>query len=190
MKQIWSSLKKYRNTWIFIGIILLFGIGVGIYFGVTCQNVLTNTLTNYVLDNQSTHFSITHFTVLSILLISSFLLIGIPLAISYLFYEGMSIGFCITLFSISFHLRGFLYIVLFLIITKIVYIVIFSYFFIKILNIGRNIISWIIYKNHKRDQLVHQTIGCLILILLIFGYDLFLDFVGMNLVNFLSFLLR
>lgn len=190
MKQIQSSLKEHKNLWIFLSIILIFGIGVGIYFGITNPHTLENTLTNYTLENQITHFSLNHFTIFSVLLISSFLLIGIPLAIGYLFYEGMSLGFCITLFLSSFHIKGLLYIITFSIVTKLIFLCIYYLFFLKILNIAKCIISWVIYKNNKKDQLVHLTIGCLILLLFLFCYDLFLDFAGIKFIHALSFLLK
>ena len=190
MKQIWTSLKSHKNIWIFLGIILLFGMGVGVYFGFTYQNTLEHTLMNYTLENPFTHFSLNHFIVFSVLLISSFLLIGIPLAIGYFFYEGFSMGFCITIFLLSFHLKGLLYILLFVLLTKFIFLFLFSLYFVKILNIGKNIVSWIVYKSNKKEQLVHLTIGCLVLLLILFCYDLLIDFFGINLIHALDFLLK
>ncbi len=189
MKKIGNVVKTHKNLWIFLIIILTFGIGVGIYFGITSASVLDNTLNNYITNSSSTHFSLNHFTILSIILISSFLLIGIPLAISYLFYEGMSLGFCLTLFIINFQLKGFLYIIIFFLLIKIVFLIIYFFFISKILNIGKNILSWIIYKNNKKEQIIHLSIGCFVLILLLFCYDLFIDFIGIKLIHNFNFLL-
>lgn len=190
MKKIWTSLKSKKNLWIFLGIILLFGMGVGIYFGLKSIDFLSNTIANYTINQSLTHFSIYHFIILSVLLISSFLLIGIPLSIAYLFYEGMSIGFCLTLFISSFHLKGCLYMIVFILITKLVFLIIYGIFFSKILNIGKSLISWLIYKNNKKDLIVHLTVGCILLILIIFCYDLLVDFLGIKLIHTLSFLLN
>lgn len=190
MKQLYKSLKKHKNLWLFLAIILTFGIGIGVYFGITSKDLLKNTLTNYTMTEPLTHFSINHFVVLSILLITSFLLIGIPLAISYVFYEGMSIGFCFTLFISTFHFKGFLYILIFMIITKTIFFLLFCYFFLKILNISKSIISWIIYKNNKKDTIAHLMIGCLFLLLILFCYDLLIDYLGIKLIHALGFLLR
>jgi len=189
MKQIAKNIKEHKNLWIFLTIILIFGIGIGIYFGITYGKALENTLTNYALTDQATHFSLTHFVTLSLLLITSFLFIGIPLAISYLFYEGMSIGFCITLFTTTFHWKGFIYIFLFIVLTKLIYFLIYYFFFSKLINIGKSLISWLIYKKNKKDYIIHLAIGCFILILILFCYDLFLDFIGIKAIHALRFLL-
>ena len=190
MKQLHKSLKEHKNLWLFLAIILAFGMGVGIYFGITSKDLLKNTVTNYSLTEQFTHFSVNHFVVFSVLLITSLLLIGIPLAISYIFYEGMSIGFCFTLFISTFHFKGFLYMLAFTILTKIIFFLLFCYFFLKILNISKSIIAWMIYKKNKKDTIVHLMIGCLLLLLILFCYDLLIDYFGIKLIHALGVLLK
>ena len=182
MKKIWTSIKNKKNLWLFLGIIFLFGIGVGIYFGLQTNGILENTLTNFNLNfqEQTTHFSIIHFVLLCILLISSILIIGIPLAIAYLFYEGISIGFCFTIFTITYNLKGFLFIFLFFLITKVLFLIIYSLFFFKILNLGKSIISWVIYKNNKKDYIFKLITNCLVLMIFLFFYDLLIDLFGIN----------
>ena len=154
MKKIWTSLKKQKNIWIFLGIILLFGIGVGTYFGISNKDFLQNTLANYAtnLNTQSIHFTIPHFTVLSLLFTFSFFIIGIPAAIAYLFYEGMTIGFCTSLFISNFQFQGFLYITLFIIITRGLFLILYCFYFQKILLISKYILSWIFYKKWKKEE--------------------------------------
>lgn len=192
MKKISMQLKKQKNTVLFLAIILICGILIGIYFGNTAKHTMTNTISNYALNikEQSIHFTIPHFTILALLFVLSFIGLGIPLAIAYLFYEGLSIGFCSSIFSILFGLKGFVYVIVFFILTKIPFLLIYNFFFNKITSITKAIISWIIYKENKKDLLVNLALGCLILIIIIFIYDLFLDFLGIKLIKTLSFLLN
>ena len=165
MKKLWSKIRSKKHTWIFLGIILTFGILIGIYFGVQSQRSMENTLTNYALTlkESAIHFAIPHFTVLSLLLILTFIEIGIPLSIGYLFYEGLTIGFCSTLFTLSFQGKGLAFIILFFSLTKLPFLIIFGLFFHKMLLIGKSIISWLIYKNNKKDYILHLAAGCFLL---------------------------
>lgn len=111
MKQIWTSIKNRKNLWIFLGIIFIFGIGVGIYFGFSSTDGMASILSNYItsLTEMKTHFSLFHLTILSVLFISSFFFLGLPLAVCYIFYEGMSFGFCLILFVSFYHFYGLLF---------------------------------------------------------------------------------
>lgn len=191
MKTITTQLKSKKNVLVFLVIILVCGIVLGVYFGMEAKDTMQNTLTNYALNMKENviHFAIPHFTMLSLLFVLSFIGLGIPAAIAYLFYEGLSIGFCGSIFSIIFGFKGFIYIILFFIITKIPFLLIFHFFFNKILAITKSILSWVIYKQNKKDYIINLAIGCLILIMILFLYDLFLDLIGINLIKMLSFLL-
>lgn len=192
MKQIWTSLKGQKNLWLFLIIIFLFGASVGIYFAFQSSSGFSNLLNNYAttFTEQRTYFAVTHFVILAVLLISSFLLIGVPLSIAYLFYEGISFGFCLSLFSILFSFKGFLFIFLFLLLTKIPFYLIYNFFLSKLISIGKSVLTWVLAKNNKKDQLVSLAISCLILISILFVYDLFLDFLGMKAIYSLEFLLH
>ncbi len=191
MKKIWTSLSKHKNLWIFLSIILAFGFAVGIYFGMLSRNSFQNTISNYALSlaENATHFSITHFAIFSILLISTFFLIGIPLAVGYIFYEGISFGFCLTLFITNYQWNGLLYMLIFFIITRLFFLLIFGIFLSKLIRIGKSIMRWIIYKKNQKDYIFHITLNCILLILLLLCYDLFLDLVGIKLIRYFGFLL-
>jgi len=192
MKKIRTSLKKQKEIWLFLIIILLFGFGVGIYFGITESSFLQSTIANYALTlkEQTISFAIPHFTILSLLLVLSFLGIGVPFALAYLFYEGMSLGFCGTVFCIAFGWKGFLFIIIFYLLAKIPFLILYAFFFQKILLIVKSLISWIIYKNDKKDYLIKLTIGCFILIIFLLIYDILLDFLGIKIIQAFYFLLN
>lgn len=191
MKKIWTSLSNHKNLWTFLLIIMAFGIAVGIYFGILSKTSFQNTISNYALTlkENTTHFSISHFAILSTLLISSFFLIGIPLAIAYFFYEGLSLGFCITLFIANYGWNGLFYMLIFFALTRLFFLLIFGIFLSKLLKIGKGIIFWIIYKKNQKDYIFHIAINCIILILVLLCYDLFFDLIGIKLVRYFGFLL-
>ena len=191
MKRIWSKISKQKNLIIFLTIIFLFGIGIGIYFGFSGEKIIQTVINNYALNikEQTAHFAIPHFTILSLLFVLSFIGLGVPAGIAYLFYEGLSIGFCGTVFSIAFHFQGFLYIIVFFTLTKIPFLLIYLFFFHKLASIAKSIISWLIYKESKKERLIHLSLGCFVLIIFLLIYDLFFDFLGINIVKSLNFLL-
>ena len=192
MKTITTQLKSKKNVLLFLIIILICGTVLGLYFGLQSKDIMQNTVSNYALNikENTIHFAIPHFIILSLLFVLSFIGLGIPAAIAYLFYEGLSIGFCSCIFSIIFGLKGFIYIFLFILITKLPFLFLFNFFFNKILAITKSILSWLIYKQNKKDHLINLAVGCLILIVILFLYDLFLDLFGLNLIRMLSFLLN
>lgn len=191
LKKAENIVKKHKYLWTFLSIILLFGIGVGVYFGVKFQGSFENTITNYALNlpGSTTHFSILHFAILSVLLISSFLLLGIPLAIGYLFYEGITLGFCITVFISYFHVKGFLYIIGFFLLTKLFFFLLYGLFVSKLIKIGKAIIAWIIYKKNTKDFIFSLALSSILLILIMLCYDLVLDLVGIKLIHAMGTLL-
>lgn len=192
MGKLQKWLLQNKNLWIFLGIILCFGFAIGIYFGVNSHSAFTNTIQNYVsnLSQSTTHFSILHFVVLSVILMSSFFFIGIPFAIAYLFYEGMSLGFCVTLFTMSFHFKGFLYMLLFVLLSKGLFLFLYGFFVSKVLKIGKALMIWIIYKKNQKDLLFQLALSSFLLILLLLCYDLFFDLIGIKIIMALSFLLH
>ena len=192
MKKISMQLKNQKNVLIFLPIILLFGIILGIYFGFNAKELMENTISNYVLkiEEQGYHFAISHFTILSLLFVLSFIGLGVPAAIAYLFFEGLTIGFCGSIFTLIIGVRGLIYILIFFLLTKIPFLFIYNFFFNKILLITKSLISWIIYKQSKKDYIINLALGCLILIVILLCYDLTFDFLGINIIKIFQFLLN
>lgn len=192
MKQGWTSLKKHKNLWIFLGILFLMGVGVGIYFGWKSGADFSGALASFALTTHESigSYFVQHLLVLSVLFVLSFFVIGIPFAISYLFYEGITIGFCFTLFVTSFQFGGFLYAIIFFLLTKLIFLCFFLFFFSKIMSISKSIISVLVYKTNQKDRFVHYTISSLVIIFLSFVVDVILGFLSIPLLNFFSFLLH
>ncbi len=192
MKKISMQLKNQKNVLIFLAIILLFGIILGIYFGFNAKELMENTISNYVLkiEEQGYHFAISHFTILSLLFVLSFIGLGVPAAIAYLFFEGLTIGFCGSIFTLIIGVRGLIYILIFFLLTKIPFLFIYNFFFNKILLITKSLISWIIYKQSKKDYIINLALGYLILIVILLCYDLIFDFLGINIIKIFQFLLN
>ncbi len=191
MKTLKQYTKKKKNAIIFVLILLTFGIGVGVYFGFIAKDSLESLIQNYVLNLQkeNIHFLIPHFTILALIFVLSFIGIGAFLGIGYLFYEGLSIGFCLTIFTSFYQAKGFLFILLFILLTKIPFLIFLSFFSAKSIQISKALISWILYKKEKKEKIIHLSLSCLITLLFVLIYDLFLTFLGIKLIQSLSFLL-
>ena len=89
--------KKNKLFILFILAIVLLGIGFGLlYYFIIDNNVKTdiiNTLNNLEIIRFNNIFK--NLIIMSLLLITSFFIIGIPLSFFYIFYESFTFGFII-----------------------------------------------------------------------------------------------
>ena len=109
--------KKYRHVYLFIAILLIWGIGVGLYFSKTIDiNDMKNfssTMTS--LSDTSTSFSSAFFTGILFIFFVFFLgtsIIGVPVISFIVFTKGMQIGFSCALFVYTYQLKGVVGIIL------------------------------------------------------------------------------
>ena len=115
-----KTLLKNKKYLIFMLSIVLIGLIVGIIYyisqSIDVKNRIISIISNY--DSFKYNAIFKDLIIMSILLVSSFLVIGIPLALFYLFYEGVSIGFLISIFLASFKIKGLIYLLFFLFVNK------------------------------------------------------------------------
>ena len=105
-----------------------------------CSYYLNNVSNNY-------YFIIEHIIILSIILVLSLLIIGLPLALLYSFYNGVSCGFIINvLFRIA-GFKGILYSFIYIIFTKLIYIVLLIIFLKVIIKISISTTTYFFKKN-------------------------------------------
>ncbi len=117
--------------------------------------------------------------VMSLLLITSFFIIGIPLCILYLFYESFSLGFLSLSIIMLFKIKGFLFITMFLLLKLIPFIMIII-FLKKVLTIGRLKIGSLIYKREisLKERINHNFNNSLYIILFVFIINVFNYFIS------------
>lgn len=174
--------------------LLIIGILVGTYIYLI-QNKTTKNAINLELSTLSKNMVstkqntiLTHFIIMSITIILSLTIISLPIVLFYYFYEGISIGFLITAFIKYKKGLGLLYSTWFCLITKGVYLLIFTYFLVQSLNYSKKIIQNI--KNDKKEIIYRQIIKCAFTLGICLINDLLLYFIGNKLTSLFVFLLK
>lgn len=107
-------LNKYKNVYIFIGILILFGFFMGIFLSRFIDNSDIHSLSAYLttIDQSAdtyTSFVNQFFTGILFVLLVFFLgtsIIGIPVIAFIIFTKGLQIGFSCALFLASYQLKG------------------------------------------------------------------------------------
>jgi len=183
--------KKFLNV---VGIILLVGLIVGIfYYFSLSSNIkedISNTLLNY--NNFRYNAIVKDLIVMSFLLVTSIFIIGIPCSIFYLFYESLSIGFLLSIFTVNFKITGLIYILLYFLINKLIGLILMLFFIKKIINISRYIIGIIIYKKDTliKNKLLLNLNNCMYIIIFSLIVNILLYFISPYIFSKLSFLIK
>jgi len=142
--------KRNKKYLLFVLFILVIGIvlGMAYYFFIDEDIKLSiiNTLNNNISFNNN--FILKNLTIMSILLVLSFFIIGIPLSLFYLLYDSFSVGFLISMFFSIYKIKGLLYLFIYIILCKIPVLILMIIFIKKIIYIGKFIIGKIIYKKY------------------------------------------
>lgn len=184
-------LKKY---FMFILIILVMGIISGIIYYYKLDNEIKDNIILSLNDFNIIHINniFKHFTLMAIILILSFFIIGVPVSIFYLFYEGISIGFVFTIFSIKYGFSGFIYAIIFNLFTKFIFIFVLTIFIKKIYIISKVLILNIIItkNNNNKNIIITKFKSSLILILIVFISDIIIYFTSESFLSIFNSLLN
>ena len=189
----WTSLNK--KLYVFMSIILVIGFIVGIVFVVLLDEATKEILflnINEVLQNFSyvnTNDLIIHLVILSSLLILSMFLIGGPLVLFFMFYNGFSIGFIISSLTFIFGIKGILFGSIYVIIYKLLFLIMLVVFSVNLFKIIKCVIDRIVNKNNNKESLVVFIKRSVIFIGIVLILDIILYFVGGKLVNLFNFLI-
>ena len=192
MKELTKYLKKKKYILLFLGVLFAFGVVVGVIIGLSNMGVLESQALYFKehMNETSYQYVLLHFFFLSISLFTSYFGIGIPILLTLFFYEGMSFGFLFALFTSTFHIGGLLFAVLFLFITKGIYLLLFLLFFFHSLEIGRKRVGDFIYKTNSCGALQNHAKAGIVLILICFLFDVALFLFGTPLISLFQFLLK
>lgn len=189
----WTSLNK--KLYVILSIVLLIGIIVGIVFVVMLDEATKEIIflnINEMLQgfsNIKINGIVMHILCLSCLVILSYLIIGAPLIIFFIFYNGFSIGFIISSITSIFGLKGLLYSIIYVIISKGIFLLILLVLSVNLLRIVKNMMEKIIYKNKGKDILISLGSKALMCIGIVLISDIILYFGGAKLINVFNFLL-
>lgn len=190
----WTSLNK--KVFIFISIILLIGIISGILFLIflneASKELIFLNINEYIqnLNNYKINNIFMDTIILSSLLILSIFIIGIPLSIFFIFYNGFSIGFIISSLSSIFGFKGLIYSIIHIIINKFVFLFFLYFLFLAMYKIVLLLIKYWVHKEKiNKDEIIHLFKKIILCLLIIIIYDLILYFFGNKIMNLFNFLI-
>lgn len=190
----WTSLSK--KLYLFMGTVLIIGIITGVVFVLmldeSTKEILFLNINNFLQSFSASNISILvqHLVILSTLLILSIFLIGGPLVIFFMFYNGFTIGFIISSITCIFGIKGMLFGVLYVIISKLVFIVLFIIFSVNLFKIVKCVIDYLVYKKSNKESLSIFMKRSIVFIGIIMISDIILYFGGVKLINIFNFLIK
>ena len=188
MKYINSYLKKHQKYLKFIFITLIIGFIMGLFFYHKTDNTLFNTeLKNIanILENNHLNYFLFHLIVLSLILVASFSVIGLILIPLYLLYEGICLGYNFLSFFTIFHFKGLLFSLIYLLITKLLYLILIIILFSQTLSLIKYLINLLKAKSPSYNLHHHLKI-IIISILSIFLNDLFIYLFAHKILSYIS----
>jgi stage II sporulation protein M len=146
-------MKFFKNNFVVKFIIVLFLISI--IFGLIAYFSYKPDLAGY-LEDFKTNISSTNQNVfllnlglLALMFVLSISIIGIPLILFYIFYEGFSAGFTVGVFISIYKLKGLLFYLLFFLVSKLIFILLTLYFSIMCIRFSYHLIDAIIHKNKE-----------------------------------------
>lgn len=190
----WTSINK--KIYLFLGIIFAIGLVLGIIFLIyldeSSKDILFLNINEWFqgIEKSNINNIISHIIILSSLFLLSIFIIGIPLVLFFVFYNGFSLGFTLmTLISI-FGIKGLLYGLIYIIITKGIYLFFLTIMIVSLLKMSINILKRLFSKETlSKDNLSLLIKRILFCIGIIFINDIILYFFGTKLITIFNFLL-
>jgi|GEM_PF-1022779 len=197
MNYIRTSILRRKNTIQFLLCLFLVGIIIGIIFYIKQSESNKDSIMNSMsffqsnLETKNINQIINHLIIITIIVVLAFLIIGTPIVVMYLFYEGLTIGFSVAVFHSTYQFKGLVFGLAFNFVTKGIYIILLILFAIKIIDISRNIIGTTIYKNDSsiKTSILKNSKYSLLLLGFILLNDSLLFVFGNKLMAFFSFLI-
>lgn len=189
------AIKKYfikkKYIILFIGILFIIGIISGLLFSIPNISFLKEHVNYYTINiqNQSYNYLLIHFFLLVVGFSLSFIGFGIPLICTMIFYEGLTYGFLIGMFTSIYGISGFLFSGIFFLITKGIFIFLLSIFFLKCVEIMRKMFGKFIYKTNPFPDIFPYIKSCGYILLLTILIDIFIIILGNKIISIFHFLI-
>lgn len=190
----WTSISK--KMYVFMLVILIIGIITGIVFVImldeATKEILFLNINEFLQNFSNTNINsgLMHLVILSSLLILSIFLVGGPLLIFYMFYNGFSIGFVVSGITYIFGIKGMLYGSIYILISRLVYIIMLIIFNVNLFKIIKCNIDSLVYKKSNKESLSVFYKRSIVFIGIILINDVILYFGGGKLVNLFNFLIK
>lgn len=178
MNYIRTSFKKHKSIFLFLFIILIFGIisGTFLYFKQdpnireTIILNIGNVFNHNIFDLKNI---VVHLGTILIIIASAFIFLSLPIIIFAIFFEGISIGFIIPIFISIYKVKSLYAFILFIVFTKIIYLITLAILFIIIITFTKN---YIYYFKTKKISFITQLKKMFLLCIITLLNDLFIFF--------------
>lgn len=191
MLKIWTSFKMNKNKIIFFTAFSLIAFICGIlYFNKVNDTIVVNLNLDLININFSSNI-LYHIIFVAVIMFFSFCIAGSIIGLFLYFYEILSIGFIFSLFSSSYGISGIIYIIIFIILYKTVYIFCLSKIVINSLYLSKHILGYfLLKKDEDLKKSVLTTFSTIIKYsIVLFLYDLFLIICGNYILDIFDFLI-
>ncbi len=190
-----SNNKKY---FLFLSIILFIGLLSGLLFtgriNEANQEIVFNNINNFLLNLGNIHLNnfLPHILLFPLFLVLSLFIIGIPLYIIFIFYNGFSLGFIISSLKNIFGFKGILYSIIYILLTKGLFIFLLVILSLYLFKIGLKSFNYYFRKTKRmyKEEVYILLKKSLLIILFILINDLLLYFWGGKILNLFKFLLK
>lgn len=191
MQKFLAKNKKYL---LFVLVVLVIGFLTGIIFFLMQNSDVKSEIINSLSQSSNYHYNaiMKDLIVCSILLVLSFFVIGLPLSIFYLFYEGLSLGFMLITFLMTYSFKGLIYMLIYILLNKLIPLILMIFFVQKLINIGRLVIGFIIYRkdNYIKDKIILNFKNSLYILIFILIFNIISYFGSPVILKNLTFLLK
>ncbi len=191
----WTSLNK--KIYLFLGIILAIGIILGvvflIYLDEASKEIILLNINEWLQGLENNHINniFIHIVILSSLCILSIFLVGVPIFIFWVFYSGFSLGFLAASIINIFGIKGLLYSVVYIVVSKGIYLFFLAILIATILKgillMGRYVIRKERINKDTVTLMYKRVLLCLGIILF---SDIIIYFGGAKLITLFNFLLN
>lgn len=190
----WTSLNK--KIYLFIGIIFAIGLICGIIFLIyldeSSQELLLLNINEWLqsLDSSNINNIFSHLLIISTLCVLSLFVIGLPLVLFFIFYNGFSIGFMICSLVNIFGIKGLLYGLVYCVITKGIYLFFLLILILSLIKLSISILKTVLRIDNNKENfalLFKRIVLCLAIILI---SDIIIYFGGAKLITLFNFLLN
>lgn len=191
MKNFWTSLSKKKGLLLFFIVLFVIGVvfGVCLFFQNPESREISLNLTEQ-LQEGTISFVQSHLFLFMGTFLLSFFIIGIPIFLFALFFEGLSLGFTFALFIFHYQWGGFLYMLIFTLLFKAFFLFLIFFLFYKYLLCARYTIYRLFYKIKDYELLETSCKSIFIFIAILFLYDFIVGIVGAKFMGWCLFLLK
>ena len=133
----WTSINK--KMYVVMSIILVIGIALGVIFLImqdeAYKEILFLNINDYLQSYHNINSILIHLVSLATVFLLSLFVVGLPLVIFFVFYNGFSIGFTICSLTNIFGLKGLLYGIIYVLISKGIFILLLLIFSVTLFKI-------------------------------------------------------